>query len=62
MYSYFLVTKKKNLFKKQFDEMKVTFLSESSMKNAVIDLLSFSSNNIWTVHVVTQIRSSWLPG
>ena len=62
MYSYFLVTKKKNVFKKQFDEMKVTFLSESSMKNAVIDLLSFSSNNIWTVHVVTQIRSSWLPG
>ena len=62
MYSYFLVTKKKNVFKKQFDELKVTFLSESSMKNAVIDLLSFSSNNIWTVHVVTQIRSSWLPG
>ena len=62
MYSYFLVTKKKNVFKKQFDEMKVTFLSESSMKNVVIDLLSFSSNNIWTVHVVTQIRSSWLPG
>ena len=62
MYSYFLVAKKKNVFKKQFDEMKVTFLSESSMKNAVIDLLSFSSNNIWTVHVVTQIRSSWLPG